>query len=193
MTRFLFVAVAALLAGCGGATSQARASRAVTSQYNGWTIRVTPSATTTGTWRARVQAWPKDVSPTSHAGIALRFAQSASTEGAIVESAMTFARSFIDASTPGPGAGAAPAQELLPGRPVTSEHNGWTIRISPAGNPDSRVWRAGVQVWPPDRDPERQSGIQMQFTDVAADEKSIVESAIRSARRYIDASRTQHQ
>jgi hypothetical protein len=73
-----------------------------------------------------------------------------------------------------------------------SEHNGWTMRITPSAS-DSRVWRAGVEVWPPDRNPESHGGIQMRFTEVASDEKSIVESAMRSARRYIDASRTQHQ
>lgn len=73
-----------------------------------------------------------------------------------------------------------------------SEHNGWTMRIAPsAGAPD--MWRARVEVWPPGRTPETYGGIEVSFTEAASDEKAIVESAIRSARRYIDASRTQHQ
>ena len=195
MTRFLCLALAAVvLAGCVGATSQARASRVVMSEHNGWTIGVTPSVTSNGTWRARVHAWPKDVSRQSHGGIALRFAESASSESAIVASAITFARSYIDASTLGRDADTGSAPQPRQGRAVMSEHSGWTMRISPSTSaPESGVWRAAVEVWPPGRNPESHSGIQMRFSEVAPDERSIVDSAMRSARRYIDASRTQHQ
>jgi hypothetical protein len=33
----------------------------------------------------------------------------------------------------------------------------------------------------------------VRFTDVASDEDTIVQSALRSARHYIDASRTRHE
>lgn len=195
MTRFVSLILAVVvLGGCGSTTSQGRVSRVVMSQYNGWTIGVTPSLTHSGAWRARVQAWPRDVNPQSHGGIALHFTESASSESAIVTSAITFARVYIDASTLGRDPDAGPAPEPRQGRTVMSEHNGWTMRITPstsaAGGP---VWRAGVAVWPPGRDPESHGGIQIDFNEVASDEKSIVESAMRSARRYIDASRTQHQ
>jgi hypothetical protein len=195
MIRFLSFALAiVVLSGCGSTTSQARAGRVVMSHYNGWAIGVTPSFTPSGTWRARVQTWPQDVSPQSHGGIALRFTESASSESAIVTSAITFARAYIDASTLGRDPEAGPAPQPRQGRTVMSEHSGWTMRITPSASaPDSRVWRAGVEVWPPDRNPESHGGIQIRFTEVASDEKSIVESAMRWARRYIDASRTQHQ
>jgi len=81
------------------------------------------------------------------------------------------------------------------GRVVTSQYNGWTMRITPstAGGSESSAWRARLEVWPPDRNPEIHGGIRVHFADVASSEKSIVESALQSGRRYIDASRTLHQ
>jgi hypothetical protein len=194
MIRLLSVALAAvILSGCTTA-SQARAGRPVTSQYRGWTLAVTPSSSDSGAWRARVRAWPTDVDPRSHGGIALRFTESAASERAIVAAALAFARSYVDGSTLEPGAAAPAASEPRPGRAVIGEHHGWTLRITPlASASGDGEWRAGVEVWPPDRSPESHSGIHLRFTDVASDEKSIVESAMRSARRYIDASRTQHR
>lgn len=163
------------------------------SQHNGGTIRVIPSMSPNGVWRAGVDVWPKDVSPRTRSGIALHFTETASSETAIVAAATRFARSYIDSLTRTPGADAATAPQPRAGHTVLSEHNGWTIRITPAAAPDGRQWQAGVEVWPPGRNPESHGGIQMHFTEDAPDEKSIVESAMRSARRYIDASRTQHQ
>lgn len=182
----------AVLGGCASTASRARAGRAVTSQYNGWTIGITPSAIDRATWRARLQVWPPEVRPQSHGGIDLDFTESASTESAIVQAAIASARRYIDASSPARGSDAGQASEPRAGRVVMSEHNGWTMRIAPsAGAPD--MWRARVEVWPPGRTPETYGGIEVSFTEAASDEKAIVESAIRSARRYIDASRTQHQ
>jgi hypothetical protein len=79
------------------------------------------------------------------------------------------------------------------GRVVMSEHSGWTIRVSPSFTDNGDRWRARVEVWPPDRSHTTHSGINVRFTDSAADEKTIVQSALASARRYIDASRTEHR
>jgi hypothetical protein len=164
------------------------------SSYNGWTIGVTPSPTGSGAWRARVRAWPRDASPQQQGGITLNFTESASSESAIVAAALTFARGYIDASTLERNADPRTAPDPRQGRTVVSEHKGWTVRITPSViAADTPVWRAGVAVWPPDRDPQRQSGIQVRFTDVASDEDTIVQSALRSARHYIDASRTRHE
>lgn len=193
MIRLLSVALAvAVVSGCGTA-SQARAGRPVTSQYRGWTIAVAPSSSDGGAWRARVRAWPKEVDPRSHGGIMLRFTESATSEPAIVAAALAFARSYVDGSTLGSGEAAPPsASEPRPGRTVLGEHQGWTMRITPSAS-NGGEWRARVEVWPPDRRPDSHSGIQLRFTDAAPDEQSIVESARRSARRYIDASRTEHR
>jgi hypothetical protein len=89
--------VAVLLTACAGTeTSPARSGRVVTSQYNGWTIRITP--TLTDRWRARVQVWPPEVTPETHGGINPYFAESAATESAIVQAATASARRYIDAS-----------------------------------------------------------------------------------------------
>src|SRR5687767_9373173 len=102
MIRFLSLALAAVVfSSCGSTASRAGDARVVTSQHKGWTIRVTPAVTSSGTWRARVQAWPTDTTPRSHGGIALHFTESASSESAIVASAIRFARSYVDASTLG--------------------------------------------------------------------------------------------
>jgi hypothetical protein len=192
MIRLLSVALAAvILSGCGTA-SQARAGRPVTSQYHGWTIAVTPSSSDRGAWRARVRAWPKDVDPQSHGGIMLRFTESATSEPAIVAAAMAFARQYVDGSTLESDRDMRRAPEVRPGRTVTGEHHGWTLRVTPVAT-GADQWRARVEVWPPDRGPDNHSGIQLQFTEIAANEETIVDSAISSARRYIDASRTQHR
>jgi hypothetical protein len=71
---------------------------------------------------------------------------------------------------------------------VVSEHDGWTIRVSPSL---SQEWRARVQVWPPDVDPRTRGGINLRFDESASDETAIVQSATTAARRYIDAARRQ--
>ena len=76
------------------------------------------------------------------------------------------------------------------GRVVMSQHNGWTIRITPSF---TDRWRARLQVWPPDVPPETHGGITLHFAEVAANESAIVHSAIASARRYIEASRSVHE
>jgi hypothetical protein len=72
------------------------------------------------------------------------------------------------------------------GRVVMSQHEGWTIRVAPAL---TDRWRARVQVWPPDVNPQTHGGINLHFVESATDEKAIVQSGIASARRYIDATR----
>jgi len=195
ISGFISLVLAVVLLGaCGSAPPEQRATRTVMSMHKGWTIGVTPSRAASGAWRARVHAWPKDVSPQSHEGIALHFADSASSENAIVAAAVGFARAYIDASTADRDGDSGPAAEPRQGATVVAEYNGWTMRITPsAAAAAGAVWRAGLEVWPPDRSSETQSGIQVRFTEVAADERSIVETALQSGRRYIDASRTQHQ
>jgi hypothetical protein len=72
------------------------------------------------------------------------------------------------------------------GRVVMSQHNGWTIRVSPSL---TDRWRARVQVWPPDINPQAHGGINLRFDGSATDEKSIVQSAIAAALSYIEANR----
>jgi hypothetical protein len=182
-----------VLSACGGASYHIRSGRTVMSEHNGGTIHVTPFVGPNGVWRARVQVWPRDVDPRTHGGIVLHFTETASSEGAIVPVATAFARHYIDNLMRSRAPDATPASQARAGETVMREHNGWAVRITPAATPDGRLWHADVQVWPPDRNPERHGGIQIDFTEVAADEKGIVESAIRSARRYIDASRARHQ
>jgi hypothetical protein len=67
-----------------------------------------------------------------------------------------------------------------------SQHNGWTIRVSPSL---TDRWRARVQVWPPDVNPQAHGGINLRFDESATDEKSIVQSAIAAAVGYIEANR----
>jgi hypothetical protein len=86
-------------------------------------------------------------------------------------------------------ASATPQSE--PVRVVMSEHQGWTIRVTPSPTRTGRRWRARVEVWPPDRHHERYSGIRLHFTESASQQSAVVQSAITEARRYIDASRTQ--
>jgi hypothetical protein len=74
-----------------------------------------------------------------------------------------------------------------------SAHNGWTIRIHPALRESDERWRARVEVWPPDRNPQLYSGITLRFTESAPDEKTIVQSALAEAHRYIEASSPKHQ
>jgi hypothetical protein len=72
------------------------------------------------------------------------------------------------------------------GRVVMSQHNGWTIRVSPSL---TDRWRARVLVWPPDVNPQAHGGINLRFDESATDEKSIVQSAIAAALSYIEANR----
>jgi hypothetical protein len=192
----LIVVVGMVASACRSSPPQTRTGRTVISQYNGWTIGVSPSISQSHVWRARVQVWPKDVNPQSHGGIALPFRQSAQSESAIVGSAAAFAREYIDASTARGNADPdrSSAAQQQQGRTVVSEYNGWTIRITPSTNASDRgAWRAAVVVWPPGRNPENLGGIQIQFTEMAADERRIVDSAAGFARRYIDSSTTRHQ
>lgn len=77
-------------------------------------------------------------------------------------------------------------------RAVMSRYNEWTIRITPSPESDKR-WRARVEVWPPNRSPQTNGGIQVHFTEWRPDEQTVVLAALESARRYIDASRTAHR
>lgn len=91
-----WVTAVVVLAACTSTTPEPRSGRVVTSQHNGWSIRVAPSLT--DRWRARVRVWPPDVSPQTHGGINLHFAETAATESAIVQSAIAAARRYIEAS-----------------------------------------------------------------------------------------------
>lgn len=73
-------------------------------------------------------------------------------------------------------------------RSVMSEYKAWTIRVTPssAGN----RWRARVHVWPPEVRPESHGGINLSFVESAASESAIVQAALGTARRYIDASQS---
>jgi hypothetical protein len=90
------VTAAVLISACASGTSPARTGRVVTSQYNGWTIRISPMLT--DRWRARVQVWPPEVTPETHGGINPYFSESAATESAIVQAATESARRYVDAS-----------------------------------------------------------------------------------------------
>lgn len=79
------------------------------------------------------------------------------------------------------------------GRVLMSGYQGWTIRVTPLFTEYDRRWRARVEVWPPDRRYETHPGISLRLNDSAPDEKAIVQFALASARRYIDASRPQHE
>jgi hypothetical protein len=46
-----------------------------------------------------------------------------------------------------------------------------------------------VQVWPPDINPQTHGGINLHFAESAPSESAIVQSAIASAHRYIEATR----
>jgi hypothetical protein len=97
VVRLLPVVIAALvLAACATAAPESRSGRVVMSQHKGWAIRVAPSLT--DRWRARVQVWPPEVNPKAHGGINLHFAETGSTERAIVESALASARRYIESS-----------------------------------------------------------------------------------------------
>jgi hypothetical protein len=74
-----------------------------------------------------------------------------------------------------------------------STHNGWNIRVTPAFSHETNRWRAGVEVWPPDRNPEVHPGILVHFTETAWDQRAVVRAAFDAARRYIDASRPQYR
>lgn len=192
--RLVTLGLAALVLAACGTAPERQVGRVATSQYKGWTIAVTPSSTSSDVWRARVRVWPKDVDPQRHGGIMLRFTGAARTESAVVASGMAFARAYVDDSTFDSAADPRRAPEPEARRTVTAEHSGWMVQITPsAPAADAQEWRAGVTVWPPGRSPERHGGIRLQFTEVAADQAGIVEAAMSAARRYIDASRTQHQ
>jgi hypothetical protein len=95
-TILCWVTAVVVLAACTSTTPEPRSGRVVTSQHNGWSIRVAPSLT--DRWRARVRVWPPDVSPQTHGGINLHFTGTAATESAIVQSATAAARRYIEAS-----------------------------------------------------------------------------------------------
>jgi len=95
-TFLCWVTAVVVLAACASTTPEPRSGRVVMSQHNGWSIRIAPSLT--DRWRARVRVWPPDVSPQTHGGINLHFAETAATESAIVRSATAAARRYIEAS-----------------------------------------------------------------------------------------------
>jgi hypothetical protein len=90
----------------------------------------------------------------------------------------------------GCGGGAARSERA---RLLTSAHAGWTIHIRPFLTESDERWRARVEVWPPDRNPQVYGGITLRFIESAPDEKTIVQAALAEARRYIEASSPKHQ
>jgi hypothetical protein len=85
------------------------------------------------------------------------------------------------------------ARQTEPARAVMSNHNGWTIRVTPLFSDATNRWRARAEVWPPERSHETSPGILLRFSDTARDQKAVVQSALQAARQYIDASLSQHQ
>jgi hypothetical protein len=68
------------------------------------------------------------------------------------------------------------------------EHNQWTIRVSPRHSGVDHKWRALVEIWRPEREPNTQTATVVPFARSAADEPAIVAVALSAARAYIDAS-----
>lgn len=94
----LLVAVA--VGGCGSVRPRSSEQRPVMSQYNGWSISVTPwFADTANRWGAQVDVWPPDRRPDTHSGIRVRFDQMAADRIAIEKMATAAARQYIDASS----------------------------------------------------------------------------------------------
>jgi hypothetical protein len=87
---------------------------------------------------------------------------------------------------------AGAASNPQPARVVMAEHDGWIIRVTPSFSYADDRWRAAVDVWPPDRNPETYPGIRVHFTDAERDQGVVVKAATDSARHYIDASRARH-
>lgn len=87
--------------------------------------------------------------------------------------------------------GATPKTEHA--RVLMSGHNGWNMRVTPTFSHSTNHWRAGVEVWPPDRNYQIHPGIIVHFTETAWDQRVVVQAAFDAARRYIDASRAQHR
>ena len=73
------------------------------------------------------------------------------------------------------------------------QHNGWTIRVTPSFSYTANRWRARAEVWPPDRNHQIHAGIGVRFSEEAWDQKVVVDAALAAARRYIDASRSEHR
>jgi len=93
--RVAGVASAAFIITTCSTAAPRQATRTVTSQHRGWTIQVTP--TFRDQWSARVRVWPAEVNPQTHGGIELHFAESATTESAIIQRGTAAARRYIDA------------------------------------------------------------------------------------------------
>lgn len=91
------------------------------------------------------------------------------------------------------GACSSAPPKTEPVRVALSRYKDWTIRVTPSFSYRTNHWRARAEVWPPDRSYQVHSGILLRFTDSAQDQKVVVDSALEAARRYIDASRPDHQ
>ena len=138
--RFVTVGLVALVLSACGSAPEPRVGRAVTSQYKGWTIVVTPSSASSDVWRARVRVWPRDVDPQRHGGIMLRFTGAARSESAVVASGMAFARAYIDDSTFDAATDPRqPPSEPEEARTVTADHHDWTVQITPSATASAAV------------------------------------------------------
>ena len=101
------------------------------------------------------------------------------------------AKAGAAASTPATtSAGASEATLILtPMMPPTmSEHRQWTIRVSPRRSGIDRKWRALVEIWRPDREPNTHNATVVPFARTAADQGAVIAVARMAARAYIDAS-----
>jgi hypothetical protein len=67
------------------------------SEYNGWTISVTPLRMQDA-WSARVQVWPPDRRPEAHPGINVSFNGTAAERSAVEQAATAAAQRYIDSS-----------------------------------------------------------------------------------------------
>jgi len=68
------------------------------------------------------------------------------------------------------------------------EHLQWTIRVSPHRSGLDHKWRAVVEIWRPDREPNTHNATVVPFARTAADERAVISVALTAARAYIDAS-----
>lgn len=72
-----------------------------------------------------------------------------------------------------------------------SQYKGWTVSVTPA-QIDANRWRARVRVWPPEVRPGTHPGISLNFSETAADRRSVEAAGNAAARHYIDSSQVEH-
>jgi hypothetical protein len=73
-------------------------------------------------------------------------------------------------------------------RSTMSEHREWTIRVSSRHSGLDHKWRAVVEIWRPDREPNTHNATLVPFARTAEDERAVIAVALGAARAYIDAS-----